>query len=176
MSAGRPPVLDPGPFTLCVPGTRPPRPRRPGTPEGLGDRLRTAAFAEWQAITAFRWAAEHFADAPEQLRADWRSQVADEARHYRLIIDRMRALGIDPAGRPVSDSLWASLRQCATGREFCVRIASAEERGRVAALRLIEFLAGSDPETAAVFREIADDEVAHVSLATTYYGWSPGSP
>lgn len=167
------PDLDHGPFLLCGDDRRPPRPRSLDTPEGLGDRLRTAAFAEWQAIAAFRWAAERYTDAPEALRRDWRRQVADEARHYRLITDRMAELGVDPAGRPVSDGLWKSLGRCATGKEFCLRIVTAEERGRQAALRLIDHLGNTDPATAEVFRQIAADEVAHVSLAGTYYGWTP---
>jgi len=167
------PQLDLGPFMLCEPGTRPPKPRPLDTPQGLGDRLRTAAFAEWQAIAAFGWAAERFTDAPEGLRRDWQRQVADEARHYNLIKRRMEELGVGLTGRPVSDALWASLKECNTGEEFCLRIASAEERGRRAAVKICAFLAEKDPQTAAIFKEIADDEVAHVSLAATYFGWTP---
>lgn len=167
------PQLDPGPFTLCEPGARPPKPRRLVSPEGLGDRLRTAAFAEWQAIAAFGWAAKRFTEVPEELRHDWMGQVADEARHYNLIRRRMEELGVELSGRPVSGALWASLMECQTGREFCLRIVSAEERGRQAAVNICEFLAEKDPQTAAIFKEIAADEVAHVSLAATYFGWTP---
>ena len=48
------------PFITCPAGERPAKPRSLNTREGLGDRMRTAAFAEFQAIAAFRWAAEHF--------------------------------------------------------------------------------------------------------------------
>ncbi len=172
MNAGIP-ALDAGHFVLCPAGERPPRPRGMGTAEGVGDRLRTAAFAEWQAITAFRWAAAHFDDVPHQLRADWLAQVPDEERHYQLITAAMERLGVTAAGRPVSDRLWRTLSACATGRDFCLQIALEEERGRQGALRLVEFLADADPETAAVFRQIAADEVAHVELAEKYFGWRP---
>jgi len=144
-----------------------------GTREGLGDRMRTAAFAELQAIAAFRWAAVHFQDVPQVLRDEWAAQVADESRHYQMICRRMEDLGFELTGRPVSTSLWESLKECATGQEFCIRIASAEERGRRAGVRLAGHLKESDPVTAAVFREIAADEVAHVALAATYFNWSP---
>jgi hypothetical protein len=47
--------------------------------------------------------------------------------------------------------------ECADGGEFCVKIAGAEERGRQAAL----------------IKLIADEEIAHVALARTYFDWSP---
>ncbi|MEN8006098.1 MAG: DUF455 family protein [Candidatus Krumholzibacteriota bacterium] len=165
--------MDFDPFIICPPGERPPRPRPLNTPEGLGDRMRTAAFAEWQAIAAFRWAAGHFQDVPQALRDEWTAQVADEIRHYEMICRRMEELGFELTDRPVTTSLWESLEECTSGREFCIRIASAEERGRQAGVRLAEYLTESDPETAAVFQEIADDEVSHVALAATYFDWVP---
>ena len=167
------PDLDPGPFILCEPGTRPGKPRPLETSQGLGDRLRTAAFAEWQAIAAFRWAAARFTDVPPELRDDWVRQIADEARHFKLIKQRMEELGVGLDHRPVSDALWQSLRECTSGKEFCLRIASAEEWGRRAAVNICGFLREKDPVTAGIFREIAEDEIAHVSLAKTYFGWTP---
>lgn len=167
------PQLDPGPFVLCERGERPPKPRPLGTPEGLGDRLRTAAFAEWQAITAFKWAAENFQDVPAELRDDWARQVKDEARHYNLIRVRMEELNFAMDARCVSTALWDSLKECESGKQFCLHIVSAEERGRQAAEKIVSFLQVKDPATAAVFQEIAQDEVAHVSLAQVYFGWSP---
>jgi len=173
VSEAQVPQLDPGCFVLCDPKKRAAKPRSLASEDGLGDRLRTAAFAEWQAITAFKWAAEYFTDAPEQLRADWAAQVADEELHYQLIIQRMTELGIDPAGRPVSAGLWYSLSRCETGKDFCLSIVAAEERGRQAALKLIQFLADTDPATVAVFKKVVEDEVSHVALAETYFGWTP---
>ncbi|RLA07612.1 MAG: hypothetical protein DRQ59_14335 [Gammaproteobacteria bacterium] len=167
--------MDFSPFILCTAGTRPPAPRKIGTGEGLGDRMRTAAFAELQAIAAFTWAAGKFDDAPAGLRDDWLRQVPEEQKHYDLIVARMAELGFRLDERPVSGGLWDALSTCTSAREFCLRIADAEERGRRAGLRLAGYLAGKDPATAAVFREIADDEVSHVALADTYYGWTPAA-
>jgi len=74
-----------------------------------------------------------------------------------MISEHMLELGYDIAERPVSAALWWSLMECADGGEFCVKIAGAEERGRQAAL----------------FKLIADEEIAHVALARTYFDWSP---
>ncbi len=135
--------------------------------------MRTAAFAELQAIVAFRWAVDQFPDAPPALRDKWTAQVADETRHYEMICRRMGELGFELTGQPVSTALWESLKVCTTDRDFCIRIASAEERGRLAGVRLVDYLGKSDPETTAIFQEIADDEVAHVALAATFFDWVP---
>lgn len=161
------------PFIITPAGERAPKPRPVTTAEGLGDRMRTAAFAEFQAIIAFRWAAERFQDVPQTLRDDWIAQIADETRHYDMICKRMEDLGFSLAERPVSIGLWESLQECSTGKDFCIRIANSEERGRRAGVLLVEYLGESDPETASIFQEIVEDEVAHVALAETYFDWIP---
>ena len=165
--------MDFAPFILCAPGRRPPAPRKLGTAEGLGDRMRTAAFAEKQAVAAFIWAAEKFTDAPAQLRQDWLNQVPEEEKHYGMIVARMAELGFGLTDREVSRGLWDSLATSQTAAEFCVKIARAEERGRQAGVQLVAYLKSKDPVTAAIFQEIAEDEVAHVALAHTYFGWTP---
>lgn len=166
-------MLDPHPFRPCALDERPPRPRGIATPEGVGDRMRTAAFAELQAVHAFGWAAGRYDDAPPGLADAWRAQVADERRHLRMILDRMAEVGVDPAERTVSLGLWRKLSACGDARSFCILIAQAEERGRRGGLALVEAVADRDPATADVFRTIAQEEEAHVALATEYYGWTP---
>lgn len=165
--------MDFSPFKICQPGEYPDKPRAMNTPEGVGDRMRSAAFAELQAIAAFKWAAGHFQDVPSELRASWLAQVADESRHYQMIRRRMDELGVEVADRTVSLSLWVALQECATGQDFCIMIASAEEKGRRAGLKLAGHMKNSDPQTASLFLEIAADEVAHVALAETHFDWVP---
>ncbi len=88
----------------------------------------------------------------------------------------MNELGIDVTERPVQPSIWASVQACRSGREFCLYIVGAEHRGREAGLKLCAQLAGRDPETALVLQTIVDEEVAHIALAKTHFGWSPGDP
>lgn len=144
-------------------------PRAVTTLEGVGDRMRAAAFAELQAMIAFGWAAEHFTDAPLELRAKWRELVIDEERHYHAIMNRMKELNIDPAGRPVSDRLWVSLEACTSAHGFTHFITNSEERGRQAGLRFAKDIEKSDPTTANIFKTIAEEEVDHVALAQKYY-------
>jgi len=161
------------PFVLCPAGRRAPAPRSLGSTEGVGDRLRTAAFAERQAVLAFSWAITTFTDAPRGLHEAWRRQIPEEQQHYDLIVNRMSELGFDLKARPVSRGMWDNLSRCATSREFCLMITTAEERGRLAGLRLAEFLQSRDPETAAIFQKISRDEEAHVALALTFFGDPP---
>ncbi len=153
------------PFDVCDPDQFPPAPRGINTPEGLGDRLRVAAFAEIQAREAFRWAADVLPDASENLRAAWRRIADDENRHLHMLLGRMAELGVKPDGRPVSDRLWRSLRACRSTREFVPYMRTAEERGRAAEESFRRSLAQRDPVTAALFGKIADDEAEHIALS-----------
>jgi uncharacterized ferritin-like protein (DUF455 family) len=157
------------PFVVCATGAQAPAPRSVATPEGVGDRLRAAAFAELQAREAFRMAADSFPDAPEALRDAWRGLVAAEDKHLGWLMGRMSALGVDPAARPVSARLWDALSSCRGAEEFEVLIAKAEERGRLAGERFRGAMRAADPESAEVFGRIADEEVAHVALARRFY-------
>src|SRR6185369_10143196 len=157
------PSRDWDPFVVRDARPEPPRPI--STIEGVGDRLRAAAFAELQAREAFLWAASQFEDAPPQLRAAWRALASAEQRHLDLLLGRLKALGIDVRERAVSTRLWESLMGCRSAREFAVFIANAEERGRKAGERFRQAMGPVDRASAEIFGLIADEEVAHVELA-----------
>jgi uncharacterized ferritin-like protein (DUF455 family) len=153
------------PFDVCGPDEFAPAPRGLHAPEGVGDRLRVAAFAELQAREAFRWAADTLLDADDRLRAAWRRIAEDEDRHLTMLLGRMAELGVAPDARPVSDRLWQSLRACRGSREFLAYMRTAEERGRAAEDSFRRSMAQRDPVTAAIFGRIADDETEHIRLA-----------
>jgi uncharacterized ferritin-like protein (DUF455 family) len=152
------------PFDVCGPDDFAPAPRGMGTPEGLGDRLRTAAFAEIQAREAFRWAADTLLGASDAQRAAWRRIADDEHRHLEMLLGRMAELGVRPDGRPVSDRLWRSLRGCKTVPEFVAYMRTAEERGRAAEESFQRKLVDRDPVTSAIFGKIAADETEHIAI------------
>jgi uncharacterized ferritin-like protein (DUF455 family) len=153
------------PFDVCDPEQFPPAPRGMNTPEGLGDRLRVAAFAELQAREAFRWAADTLLDASPALRTAWRRIADDEHRHLEMLLGRMAELGVKPNSRQVSDRLWRSLRACKTTTAFVPYMRTAEERGRAAEESFRRSLAQRDPVTSALFGKIADDETEHIALS-----------
>jgi uncharacterized ferritin-like protein (DUF455 family) len=157
------------PFALAPRGDRGDAPRSLETPEGVGDRLRSAAFAEIQAREAFLWAASEFTDAPEPLKRAWIALSQAEDRHLEWLLQRMSELNIDIKARKVSDYLWISLITCKSAREFALYMASAEERGRKAGVRFQQALQATDSKTANIFGKIAEEEVAHIALAEKYF-------
>jgi uncharacterized ferritin-like protein (DUF455 family) len=157
--------IDWSPFTLCALDQKAPYPRALSTPQGLGDRLRFVAFAELQAWNAFKLASEIYEDAPLKTRALWAELAIEESIHFRILMDRMNTLQVDPAERPQSLALWNSFDRCISPQQFAEFMANAEERGRVAGEQFFETLKSIDPITAEIFQKIAKDEVEHIKLA-----------
>jgi rubrerythrin len=137
--------------------------------EGVGDRIRIAAFAELQAVHGFRYGAAKFQDAPKSLRSEWLGLALAEERHLGWLTTRAKELGVRLDERPVSEDLWRSLVGCRSAEEFAWYMSHAEERGRLAGERFSVALAVVDPESASIFRRIAEEEVAHVELASRYF-------
>lgn len=147
-------------------------PRPITTLEGVGDRLRSAAWAEIQAREAFRWAAATLKDAPQALHDAWMTLSNEEEKHMNWLLTRLSELGMKVDDRPVSDNLWVSFMQCTTAEQFAVFMANAEERGRKAGVRFCQDLSERDPVSAKIFGTIAEEEIAHIELAQKYF---PGS-
>ena len=164
------------PFKICNRDERALSPRSIHSVEGIGDRLRTAAFAELQAFHAFTWGADTFTDAPASLKSAWRGLALAEERHLGWLLKRLSELGLEVKERGVSDWLWISLTNCKTAKEFAVFMASAEERGRLAGVRFHETLLPVDPVTAKIFGKIAEEEVEHIRLAQTYFPEEASAP
>jgi uncharacterized ferritin-like protein (DUF455 family) len=162
------------PFSLAPHGAHADAPRSIDSRDGVGDRLRAAAFAEIQARDAFNWAADYFADAPQNLRGAWRNLAEAEDRHLNWLLKRMKELDFAIEDRQVSDHLWHSLVACKTAQEFAIYMANAEERGRKAGERFHQALVKSDPITSDIFGKIAAEEVEHIALAQRFFpeAWS----
>jgi hypothetical protein len=101
-------------------------------------------------------------------------QVGDEARHYRLIEDRIRQIGADLAGfNPIGDGYGPMFQLLAGFSTTVERIGAAQLTRESLALKkneqFIEFCEGAgDRETAALYREkVQPDEQWHVQLGRT---------
>ena len=153
-----------------------PAPRSISTQEGVGDRLRAAAFAELQARDAFLWAAANLPDASDNLRAAWRRLADEEHKHMGWLLRRLEELGLGIRDREVSDRLWNSLTSCKSAHEFAEFMAGAEERGRRAGESSFASLQHTDPVSAAIFRKIAEEEIAHIELGRSVANQASLSP
>lgn len=169
------PVPDWSPFAVLPAGVRPLPSRGLGSFHGVGDRLRSVAFAELQARTAFLWAAGRFPSVPEPLREAWLRLAVEEEKHLGWLLGRMEEIGAPVDERAVSAQLWESLSSCESARQFTQWMAGAEERGQSAGERLAVRLSGVDSVSAAVFAQIAKEEAGHVALAKRFIPLLPES-
>jgi len=160
------------PFKVAENGARGSKTRSISTQEGLGDRIRSAAFAELQAVHAFGWARTKFLDVPDWLSSGWDRVIREEKNHLDWLIARMEELEIDPSGREVSARLWNTLERSTSAGEFCYWITEAEEWGRRAAHAIAPQINARDPQTAAIFEKIAKEERFHVALGRRYVKFS----
>lgn len=134
--------------------------------EGVADRLRLVCFAELQARDVFLSGIERFtSQAPAEWIDAWRRFSEVEDRHAQMLLDRMSELGVDPAGRFVSDKLTKMCEAAGDPVLFLFLLSSAEERGMEAGFVLGEQMKAVDPESASVFARIAAEEVEHVAMA-----------
>jgi uncharacterized ferritin-like protein (DUF455 family) len=117
---------------------------------------------------AARWLV---AESDVEVKLAFARQVGDEAKHYRLIADRLRALGFDPGGvDPLAkgfgplfmylDSLTTTVERVAAGQFTREAIAVVKNR------QFIEFCErAGDAETAKLYRDIIEpDERYHHDL------------
>jgi uncharacterized ferritin-like protein (DUF455 family) len=130
---------------------------------GVEDRLRLVAFAELQARDLFRYGAQRFPDAP--WCATWLRFADVEDRHAQMLLSRMAELGFEPGARTVSDKLSRLCRAASDVVLFLFLLSSAEERGMEAGVVLGAQMQKVDPVSAAIFAQIAREEVEHVEEA-----------
>lgn len=140
-------------------------------PKGaIADRLRVAAFAEYQAIVGFQWACEEFKiSAPNGLINRWQQLIPEEVKHLNWLFARALELNINFKEAPVSDSLLKALLQTKTATEFCVLMCDAEDRGRKAGFRFYDFLKKTDPVSAEIFQNIAIEEEKHIDVVLDFF-------
>lgn len=101
-------------------------------------------------------------------------QVGDEAKHYRLIAERLRALGVDLRGFDPLAKGWGPLFQYLDTLQTTVeRVAAGQfTREAIAVVKNRQFIAfceaAGDRETAALYREVIEpDEHYHHELGRT---------
>lgn len=145
--------------------TKPDLIRAISTKEGIADRLRVVAFAELQARDAFLWGASRFPEAPEAWKKVWTEFAAVEDRHAQMLLNRMVELGVEPGERWVSDKLTKLCKEASDPVTFLFCLSSAEERGMEAGMALGKQMQPHDSVSAALFAQIAEEEVEHVAMA-----------
>ncbi|KAI7842362.1 hypothetical protein COHA_004002 [Chlorella ohadii] len=109
---------------------------------------------------------------PAAFYADFARVADDESRHLAWCIQRLRELGFDYGSMPAHNLLWEGCEMSAAdlGARLAIVPMSQEARGLDAGDRLSKRLVGmGDNRTAAIVRQIATEERAHVAVGVTWF-------
>ena len=172
------------------PGDAPSAAGRPARPElvhpsrlprrGLGSEagraalLHAVAHIEFNAINLALDAALRFPGMPPAFYRDWLSVAADEARHFRLLADRLAEIDTAYGDLPAHDGLWEMAEK--TAHDPLVRMALVprvlEARGLDVTPGMIERLRQvGDARSVACLEIILDEEVRHVAIGSTWFAY-----
>ncbi|WP_085315977.1 ferritin-like domain-containing protein [Derxia lacustris] len=170
---------------LTDPGTLPGRPPRPelvhardvasrgvGSVEGRAALLHALAHIEFNAINLALDAVWRFAGMPSDFYDDWLLVAAEEALHFGLLRERLRAHGHDYGDFAAHNGLWDMAER--TAADPLARMAlvprTMEARGLDVTPGIRARLASAgDAESAAVLDIILRDEIGHVRIGNRWY-------
>lgn len=180
--------------SLSLTGSKsPPAPQRPGRPDkpillppsevpkralksakGRLALVHAIAHIELNAIDLaldiiVRFSREHM---PRSFFDDWGRVAFEEAKHFKLLRERLKTLGADYGDLPAHDGLWEAAGE--TGHDLTARLAIVplvlEARGLDVTPPLIEKLRSlGDHETSDIFQIIYDDEKGHVAVGAKWF-------
>lgn len=146
-----------------------------GTVSGRVALVHAVAHIEFNAINLALDAALRFDRMPAAYYRDWLSVACDEARHFRMLDDRLHELGARYGDLPAHNGLWDMAER--TAHDVLVRMALVprvlEARGLDVTPGMIERLkAVGDADTVACLETILDEEVRHVAIGSHWYRWA----
>lgn len=146
--------------------------RKLGSARGRAALVHAVAHIEFNAINLALDAVYRFRGMPRAYYADWLSVAADEVRHFRLLVGRLRSMGMNYGDLPAHNGLWEMAEN--TADSCLVRMALVprvlEARGLDVTPGMIERLqAVDDHETVAAFQTILAEEVRHVAIGTRWF-------
>lgn len=181
LSSGQWHPSDPGPAGVLACG-RPGRPllvsprklpkRRLGTTEGRVALVHAIAHIEFNAINLGLDAALRFEGMPDDYYRDWLRVAHDEARHFRMLRERLVELGSDYGELAAHNGLWDMAEK--TAHDSLVRMALVprvlEARGLDVTPGMIERLRQvEDQRTVELLEVILEEEEAHVAIGTRWF-------
>ncbi|MEX2205522.1 MAG: DUF455 family protein [Myxococcota bacterium] len=151
-----------------------PRPTELGDPRARMACLRRFAHHELMAVELFAWALLLWPDTPAELRRGWCLALADEQRHCRMYLERLRAHGAELGDEPLSDYFWKhapAIRAHARGpAAFLAAIGLTLEQANLDFTLVYAegFRNGGDEASAHVAEVVHADEQRHVRLAAEW--------
>lgn len=158
-----------------------PKRRGAGTLQSRIALLHAVAHIELNAIDLAWDIVARFAapDLPRDFFDDWVGVADDEARHFLLLDDRLKALGAAYGDLAAHDGLWQAAAE--TRHDLLARLAIVplvlEARGldvtpaMIARFDRLGDPAFGDAESAAALRVIYTDEIGHVAAGRRWFEW-----
>jgi uncharacterized ferritin-like protein (DUF455 family) len=140
--------------------------------KGRAALIHAVAHIEFNAINLAWDAVQRFRGLPRPYYDDWVRVADEEALHFGLMRDRLRALGYDYGDFPAHDGLWSmALRTASDPLERMALVPRVmEARGLdVTPGMMARFREAGDEETAACLAVILRDEVGHVAAGTRWF-------
>ena len=171
------------PEPIRMPG-RPPRPalvhprelprRGFGSVTGRAAFVHSIAHIELNAVDLAWDAAYRFRGLPHAFYADWVRIADDEARHFLLLRERLRALDHDYGDFDAHNGLWEMCEK--TAHDGLARMALVprvlEARGLdVTPGMIVKLRALGEDATADVLEVILREEIAHVAAGSRWFRW-----
>ncbi|XP_061173710.1 uncharacterized protein LOC133182870 isoform X2 [Saccostrea echinata] len=128
----------------------------------------------WDIIARFSTATPDGCDEalPQGFYDDFVQVACDEAKHYKMLSDRLQDLGSYFGALPVHNALWSAATD--TSDSLLARLAIVhmvhEARGLDVQPKILEkFAKNNDPESAAILEVIFRDEITHVAAGLRWF-------
>ncbi len=150
-----------------------------GSTAGRVALLHALAHIEFNAINLALDAAYRFRDLPQQVATefarDWVRVAADEARHFKMVAQRLQSLDSHYGAHDAHAGLWNMALK--TDHDVMVRMALVprvlEARGLDVAPPMIEkFRKHDDNESAEILQVIFTDEIEHVRIGNHWFRYT----
>lgn len=121
---------------------------------------------ELQALEVMAWTLRAFPDAPGEFRIGMLEVMADEQRHTRMHVERLRMLNLEFGDLPVNGYIWSKAMSFRSVLDYLAGLPLVfEGRNLDHTLEFAdEFAAVGDERSAALMRTVHRDEIRHVQF------------
>ncbi len=146
--------------------------RKLNSASGRAHLLHAVAHIEFNAINLALDAVYRFQQMPADFYLDWLQIASEEAKHFRLLRQRLEKMGYHYGDLPAHNGLWEMTVK--TDHDVMIRMALVprvlEARGLDVTPGMIQRLEQvGDQETVAILNIILEEEIGHVGIGSKWF-------